>query len=86
VVRGQAYYLRDFINDFLTNPEPKWLDQLGPKHKPKYVNYLDYIQYHFARLQFLPQFPFKKRKTEKAIEAFMKNPRTELYPDYLPYA
>ena len=86
LVKYQAYYLRDFINDFIANPNAQWVDQLGPKRKPKYVNYLDYVQFHFARLQFLPQFPFKKRKTEAAIEAFMKNPRTELYPDYLPYA
>ena len=84
-ILGQAYYLYDFLNDYLTNPNPAWVNQLGPKRKPKIVHPVNYLFYHFARLQFLPQFPFKKRKTEKAIEEFMKNPRTELYPDYMPY-
>ena len=85
VIRYQSYYLYDFLNDFLTNPNPQWLNQLGPVRKPKYVNGYNYFFYTLSRLQFLPQFPFKKRKTEKAIEEFMKNPRTELYPDYMPY-
>ena len=81
----QSYYLHDFINDFLDNPDPKWLNQLGFKRKPRKVSMFSYLSYLYARLQFLPQFPFKKRKTQQAIEEFMKNPRTELYPDYLPY-
>ena len=85
MVIGQPYYLKEFLNDYLTNPNPKWLDQIGPKRKPTYVHALNYWLFHFSRLQFLPQFPFKKRKTEKAIEAFMKNPRTKLYDDYVPY-
>ncbi|KDE40904.1 hypothetical protein ADINL_0553 [Nitrincola lacisaponensis] len=85
MVLGQPYYLQDFLNDYLASPNPKWLDQLGPKRKPKYVHPLNYFLFHFSRLQFLPQFPFKKRKTEKAIEAFMKNPRTKLYDEYVPY-
>lgn len=84
-VRYQAYYLRDFITDFMTNPDPQWLNQLGPKHKPKYVLWMDYFFYNLARLQLLPQFSFEKRKTKAAIAAFMQNPRTQLYADDLPY-
>ncbi|WP_144244292.1 hypothetical protein [Nitrincola sp. A-D6] len=84
-IRYQAHYLRTFITDFMTNPDPQWLNQLGPKRKPKYVLWMDYFFYNIARLQLLPQFAFKKRKTEKAIEAFMQNPRTDLYPQDLPY-
>ena len=85
IIPYQSYYLHDFINDFLDNPDPKWLNQLGFKRKPKCVSMYTYLTYLYARIQFLPQFPFKKRKTQQAIEEFMKNPRTELYPDYLPY-
>lgn len=84
-IRYQAHYLREFITDFLTNPDPQWLNQLGPKRKPKYVLWMDYFFYNIARLQLLPQFAFKKRKTDKAIEAFMQNPRTELYIKDMPY-
>ncbi|WP_235263826.1 hypothetical protein, partial [Nitrincola sp. A-D6] len=67
-------------------PNPRWLDQLGPKRKPKHVQWYDYLFYRLSRLQLLPQFPFKKRKTEQAIAEFMKNPSSKLYPDYMPYA
>lgn len=86
MVKYQSYYLRDFLTDYLTNPNPEWLDQLGPKRRPRYVKWYDYLFYKLSRLQLLPQFPFKKRKTEKAIEEFMKNPSSKLYPEYLPYA
>ncbi|KDE39807.1 hypothetical protein ADINL_1444 [Nitrincola lacisaponensis] len=84
-IRYQAHYLREFIADFMTSPDPQWLNQLGSKRKPKYVLWMDYFFYNIARLQLLPQFAFKKRKTEKAIEEFMQNPRTELYTKDMPY-
>ncbi|KGK41332.1 hypothetical protein LH51_15775, partial [Nitrincola sp. A-D6] len=45
MVKYQSYYLRDFLTDYLTNPNPRWLDQLGPKRKPKHVQWYDYLFY-----------------------------------------
>ena len=82
LIKFQSYYLHLFINDFVNNPNPAWLEKIGPIRKPKCVHSIDYLLYRVACFQFRLFAPFEKNKIEASINEFLKSPQSNLYKEW----